>query len=263
MDDLSKFGMAAGAGGVGSGLASLFMGGGGNPYDAASKYYNKIPGMISGYFNPYIQQGQQAGNQLQGQYGQLAGNLPGLEQQYGKLSGMGQGVMDQYSHLMQDPNAVMNQIGGQYQSSPGYQWQLGQGMNAANNAAAAGGMAGSPQHQQQAAQMAEGLANQDYWNYMTHGLGLYGQGLQGATNLYGTGLQGQQGLYNSGLSGLQNQNALGFQGADQLAGGLASSLMNQGNLAYSGQAAQNQAQGQQWGNLFGGLGALASFGGFL
>lgn len=211
MDDMSKFGLASAFGGLGAGLGSLMMGGQDNPYDSASGYYNQIPGMLKGYFNPYIQQGQRAGGQLEGQFGQL----------------------------VNDPNAVMGRIGGGYQQSPGFQWQLGQGMSAANNAAAAGGMQGTPQHQQQAATMATGLANQDYYNYLNHALGLYG----------------------TGLSGLQGMNQMGYDATNQLGGGLASALMNQGNLAYSGQAAQNQAQGQMWGNLAGAGGALAAFGG--
>lgn len=238
VSDISKFGFTGGASALGAGLGGLFGGGNPNPYDSASQFYGQIPDQIKKYFDPYIQQGQRAGGQLEGQFNQLAGGLPGLQQQYGQL--------------INDPNSVMNKIGGQYQASPGYNWQLNQGMNAANNAAAAGGMLGSPQHQQQAAGVAEGLANQDYWNYMNHGL-----------NLYGAGLQGNQGLYNTGLSGLQNMNTQGYNASNELGGGIANSLMNQGNLAYSGQAAENQSRGSMWGDLFGGLGGLAAFGGFL
>lgn len=178
-----------------------------NPYDAGQDYYNKIPGMMGQYYNPYIQAGQGAMGSLQGQYGQL----------------------------MNDPNAMFNKFAGGYKQSPGYQWQLNQGMNAANNAAAAGGMAGSPQHQQQAAGMAEGLANQDFYNYMSQVMGLYG-----------TGLQGEQGI-----------NQMGFNAAGDMAGGLGSNYMNQGNMAFAGQAAQNQSRG----NILGDLGSLAAFAG--
>ena len=232
--DISNLGVMSGLGGIGAGLFGMF--GSQNPYDSASKYYNQIPGMLQGMFNPYMQMGQQAGQSLQGQYGQLAGLLPGLMQQYGNLA--------------QNPGAVMSQIGAGYQQSPGFQFQLNQGMNAAKNAAASGGMAGSPQAQQNAATMATGLANQDYYNYLNKALGLYGQGLQG-----------QQGLYGAGLQGLQGLQAQGYDATNQLGGGLMQALMNQGNLAFAGQAAQNQQQGSAWGDLFGGLGALGSFGG--
>jgi hypothetical protein len=200
------FGAYGGLAGIGSGLAGLFGGGGKDPYDAAKGYYDKIPGTISPYFNPYIQAGHGALNQLQGQFG----------------------------GLINDPSAMYNKVAGGYHQSPGFQWQLGQGMNAAGNAAAAGGLAGSPQHQQQAATMAEGLANQDFQNYMSQALGLYG----------------------TGLSGMQGINQMGYNASDQLAGGLANNLQNQGNMAFAGQAARNQSRGSSWGNIFGGLASL-------
>lgn len=209
MDNFSKFGVASGIGGIGAGIGSMLGGGGNNSYDDASKYFNQVPGTISPYFQPYINAGQQA--------------LPQLQQQYG--------------NLINDPTGLMNQIGSGYQQSPGYQFQTQQGMNAVNNAAASGGMSGTPANQYNAANMVNGLANQDYYNYLNHGLSQYGAGLQG-------------------LSGI---NQMGYNASDQLAGGLANSLMNQGNLAFSGAASQNQNQGSQWGELFGGIGTLAAF----
>lgn len=229
--NVRNFGIASGLGGVGAGLAGLF-GGNNNPYDAASKYYNQIPSRMLPYYQPYMNAGQGALNQLQGQYGNLLGNY--------------QGVQGQYNQLMNDPDAFLAKIGSGYQKSPGFDWQMNQGMNAANNAAAAGGMAGSPQHQQQAATMAEGLANQDYYNYMNHALGLYNTGLQGNANLYG-----------AGLSGLQGLNQMGYNAANEYGQDIGNYLMNQGNMAYAGQAAQNQARGSQWGDIFGALGAMA------
>lgn len=201
-----NFGVGAGLAGIGSGLAGLFGGGGKNPYDSAKGYYDQIPGTMSPYFNPYIDAGRSALGQTQGQFG----------------------------NLINDPSAMYNKIAGGYHQSPGFQWQMGQGMNAAGNAAASGGMAGSPQHQQQAATMAEGLANQDFQNYMSQALGLYG----------------------TGLSGMQNINQMGYNASNELAGGLSNNLMNQGNMAFAGQAAQNQSRGSSWGNIFGGLGSL-------
>lgn len=188
-------------GNIGGGLANLF-GGGKNPADAAMGYYNQIPGAMGPYFNPYIQAGRQALGQLQGQYGQL----------------------------INDPTQRLSQIGSHYQQSPGFGFEQQQGLNAITNAAAAGGMAGSPQHQQQAAQLASNLAAQDYGNYMNRALG----------------------LYQTGLSGEGDINRMGFGASTDYATDLANSLMNQGNLAYAGQINRNQQQGG-WGNLLGGL----------
>lgn len=204
-------GQAMGWGEIGAGLAGMFTGGGNNPYDAANKYLNQIPGAISPYYNPYINAGR--------------GALPQLQQQYG--------------NLMNDPTGMMNKIGAGYQQSPGYQFQVNQAMNAANNSAAAGGMSGTPAAQYNAANMVGQLANQDYYNYVTRGL-----------NQYGLGLSGEAGI-----------NQMGYNAATDYAGALANGLMNQGNLAFSGAAAQNQQQGSQWGDIIGGIGSLAAFGG--
>lgn len=209
MNDLTQFGIASGLGGLGAGAGSFLFGNNNNPYDDASKYFNKIPGTISPYFNPYINAGRQALPELQGQY----------------------------NNLINDPTGMMNKIGSGYQQSPGYQFQVQQAMNAANNAAAAGGMLGTPANQYNAANMVGQLANQDYYNYLNHGLSMYGMGLEG-------------------MGGINN---MGYGASDTLAGALGNSLMNQGNLAFSGAAAQNQAQGSQWGDILGGLGTLAAF----
>ena len=209
MDMQNTFGLGAGLGGIGAGLAGMLSGGGSNPYKGAQKYYNQIPGTISPYFQPYINAGQQA--------------LPQLQQQFG--------------NLMNDPTAMMNQIGKGYQQSPGFEFQSHMAQNAANNSAAAGGMSGTPANQYNSANMVNGLANQDYYNYLNHGLQQYGMGLQG----------------------MQGINQMGYGASDTLAEALSHNLMNQGNMAFSGQAAQNQNQGSMWGDLFGGIGTLAAF----
>lgn len=234
MTDAQRFGVGAGLGGLGAGLGGLFMGGGDNPYDSASESYGKIPGATAPFYAPYQQAGQNALNQSQNEYSSLLGGRSGLQ--------------NNYNSLMNDPSGIYNRVASGYHQSPGYQWQLGQGINAANNAAASGGMLGTPQHQQQAATMAEGLANQDFNNYLTHGLSLYSQGLQG-----------NQGLYNLGLEGNQNLNTMGYGANDQMAKILADMYSGQGQMQFAGQAAQNQSQGQTWGNILGSAGTLAAF----
>lgn len=203
----NKMMLGAGASALGSGIGSLF--GTSNPSNAAMPYLNQAQSQMGQYYNPYIQAGQQSLGQSQQQYGNLVNN----------------------------PTGMMNQIGSQYHQSPGYQWQLDQGEQATNNAAAAGGMAGSPEHQQFAATIANGLANQDYYNYMGMGLGQYGMGLEGLNSL----------------------NQLGYQGANDYATNVAQMLANQAQLAYSGQINQNQSEGGGIGSILGGLGTIASF----
>ncbi len=199
----SSIGLGAG----GAALGSMF-GDYQNPADAASPFLDRASRELPQYYKPYMQAGQQALPQLQGAYSS-----------------------------MMDPNALISKIGSGYQKSPGYDWMLNQGNQATQNAAAAGGMLGSPQHQQQAATMNQGLANQDYYNYLSKALGLYGQGAQG-----------QQHLFDTGAGASMN-----------LGDNLSSLLGSQAQLAYQGQNAQNQHEGGQMGGLFGGVASMLPF----
>lgn len=191
---------AGGAGMAGAGLGAMF-GDYKNPADAARGDMDQIPGQINKYFNPYIQNGMS---------------------QYG-------GLNNQYSQLMNDPGGRINQIGASYHQSPGFQFALQQGLQGAGHAAAAGGMAGSPQHEQQNMTVATGLADQDYNQYLQNALGAYGMGLSGS-----------QGMYN-----------IGAQMSGQAGEDMSSYFANRAKLNYEGQNADNQHQGGMWGNIAG------------
>lgn len=182
-----------------------------NPANSAMQYFNQIPGILNQTYSPYMAQGINAGNQLQGQIGQL----------------------------LQNPGGFINQLGSNYQASPAYNWQVQQATLGANNAAAAGGMAGSPAEQQSLAGTITGLANQNYQQYIQNAMGAYGLGMQGASDMYG----------------------IGANAANQYGENLSQSLMNQGNLAYAGQVNQNQTQGGAYGGILGGLSGLLGGGG--
>ncbi len=156
--------LSGGIGGLGAGLMGLF-GHSEDPAKAAQQYYSKIPGTYQQYLNPYNQMGQQAGQNLQGQY----------------------------SNLLNNPGGELNQIGQSYHQSPGFQFALNQAMQGANRASGAGGLAGSPSSQLQNMNTATQMGNQDYYNYLNQ-----------ATNLYGQGLQGEQGMYAGGLGAAGN-----------------------------------------------------------
>lgn len=190
------------------GMFDSLFGGAEDPSKDAMKYLNKVPGTVTPYFDPFIQAGQR--------------QLPGLE--------------NQYNQLMNDPGARMNQIGAGYQKSPGYDFALQQALQASANGQAAGGMAGSPQHEQQNMTLATNLANQDYNQYLTNALGLYGQGMKGSQSLYDTG----------------------FGASNTLADMLANNLASQANLSYSGAANKNTANSGFWGGLMGLGGSLGS-----
>jgi hypothetical protein len=205
--------MAGGAGGaIGAGLGALFADWN-NPADAAAPWMDKMPDELKKYFNPYIEAGNKA--------------LPGLQDQYGKL--------------MNDPGGRLNEIGKGYHQSPGFQFALQQALQGAGHAAAAGGMAGSPQHEQQNMGIATGLADQDYNQWMSNALGMYGKGLAGNQSLYDTGA-------NSGM---------------RLGENLASILAQRAKLAYEGQNAENEHEGGMWGSIGSGIGTIAGMAAFL
>lgn len=216
---------------LGAGLLGYGMSQYQNPAGAGMPYLNQAQQQLPSYFQPYINAGNQALPQLQQQYGQLLGNGTQLQQQYGKM--------------VNNPGAVMNGIGAGFQQSPGYQFQTQQALGAANRAASAGGMLGSPMEQQNIAGVTNQLANQDYYNYLNHGMSMYNNGLQGMSNMYGMGLQGDQSLY-----------GMGYDASKNLGEDMTNLMQSQAQLAYAGQNDQNQSQ---QGSL-GGMGSLISDG---
>jgi hypothetical protein len=194
----------SGMGGIASGMYDMF-GKQKNPYDSAQQYWNQISN-ANQYNQPYYNAGI-------GQLGQLSG---------------------QYGQLMNDPGGKFNQIGESFHESPGFKFALDQALGANQRQQAAGGMAGSPMHEQQNMTTATGLANQDYYNYMNGAMGLYGQGLQGA-------------------QGMANQ---GQQAGNNMADMIAQQLAMQGAGAFGGQKYQNDKFSNAWGNIFGGLGSM-------
>lgn len=187
---------------------SIFGSGGSNPADKAMPYLQQVPGTVSPYYQPYINTGNQASSTLQ----------------------------NQYSNLVNNPGGTLNNMGQSFNQSPGYQFQLQQAMYGANNAQAAGGMAGSPQNVQQNETLSSNLANQDYYNWLNHAMGLYGQGLSGEQSLYNTG----------------------YGASDQLAKELSRNLYSEAGMQYAGQASKNASSQGLLGGL---LGAGSNLGG--
>ena len=200
--------LGGGLGGIGSGLYDLF-GKQPNPYDRADQYWQQIGKQSNQYNQPYYQAGVD---------------------QLGGLS-------DQYGQIMSNPGGKFNQIGESFHESPGFKFQVQQAL--ANNQAsqAAGGMAGSPMHEQQNMQLANDLANKDYYNYMQGAMGLYGQGLGGAQTMAG----------------------MGQQAGNNMAEMIAQQLAQQGQGAFAGQQYANQKKSNAFGNLTGGLASLFGF----
>jgi hypothetical protein len=179
---------------------------------------------------------------LFGKWGGKAENTAGnigkqIKPVYDPYMNAGQGSLNQLQPLLQmltqNPGQFYNQIGQNFQQSPGFQFSVDQATNAAKNAGAASGMAGSPAVQNALAQQITGMASQDYGNYMS-----------GAT-----------GMFNQGLSGLTGMSQLGYNAANSYGNNLTDIQKMLSQLQYS--RAGNEAQST--GGLFGGL--LGMFGG--
>ncbi len=165
-----------------------------NPAKAGMPEFDQASQMMPQYYQPYMQAGQQ--------------QIPQLQAQYQKL--------------LSDPNGIVNQIGQGYHQSPGYQYRLNQGEQAITNANAAGGMLGTNQHQQQAGQLAENMAGDDYYKYMDSQLGQYNKSLGYA------------------LPGMEDMMHQGQTGSNDLATNLAQLLMSKGVLQTEAQRYDNE-----------------------
>ena len=196
------------AGGILPGVAAGFIGGGWNDDEKkTNELLDQIPDQLKQYLMPYINAGT------------------------GALGRAG----TEYGNLLSDPNSIISRIGAGYKESPGYKWRLGQGENAITNAAASGGYAGTAEHQQRAGQLAGDLANQDYENYLSKALGLYGEGLHG-----------NQSLAN-----------LGAGTAGDLATSLANILKTKAGLNYQRNLNKNQQMSDMFSSILGLFGNVA------
>lgn len=156
-----------------------------DPMAEANKYLDQIPGMGRQYFDPFIGRGNRAGDILEKQFGSL----------------------------IDDPTELINRIMGGYETSKGYQTQKDILSRELGATAAAGGVAGTPYHQQQQGEMIEGLLSQDMQNFLKNALGLYQTGLSGEQDLYGKGLQASGSLADLIGGTLSSQAGMAYQGA--------------------------------------------------
>ena len=209
---LNRLSLGSGIAGLGGGLYNIF-GKQKSPYETASKIYGQIPGATQQYMQPYMGAGQNALEQLMGQFGQLTGST----------------------------GDVYNKLASGYQESPGFKQQLQKAMGAAGSAQAAGGMLGTPASTMQSANIAADISARDFGDYMNRMQNLYGAGLQGLGRVgemgYGAStnyadmlanLMAQQGGLASMSQALKNQQRSG--GISQALQGLMGMLGGSGAL---------------------------------
>ena len=191
-----------------------------NPANSAMPYLNQIPGQTQPYQQPWYEAGKNM--------------LPGLT--------------DQYNQLINDPAKRLNDIGAGYKESPGFKFAMQQALQGANHAAAAGGMAGSPQHEQQNMQLSNDIASQDYNKWLQNALGLYDTGLSGGQNISNQGQQSGQNIADMIAQTLAQQAQYGFRGTQEQ-NSMNNSLL--GGLGRLGGAALGGLAGGPWGAFAG------------
>ena len=157
---------------------------------------------------------------------------------------------------MEDAQAFANanrtggrQFGG-FQATPGFQFQLDRGMDALNTSNAARGNLLSGANIAGAMQFGQGLANQEYGNYMNRLQGIGQQGQAAAGNQAAAGQAFATGAGNA-LAGIGNAQAAGAIGAGNAISGGINNVM--GTLGYlNTQNRGGTTGGSFWGqNIFG------------
>lgn len=191
----------------GGALANIF---GGKSSRKAGQTLGQIPEYGRQAYNPFIQQGQQATNQLNPLYQQFAGN----------------------------PTDYYNSILGQYQPSAGYQYKQDKLNQMAHNTAASGGYAGTGGDVQDRSELFNALMGEDMQQFLQNILGIQGAGMQGLQHQADTGYNAAGSLadYLGGANQLQARNqAFGgyLGGANRTSGlnalsGLIGTKQNQG-----------------------------------
>ena len=151
-----------------------------NPARNAGNDLGKIQGYGQQAYNPFIQQGQQAGQQLSPMYQSQA----------------------------QNPTGQYNDIMSQYQPSAGYQYKQGKLNQMMHNTAAAGGYAGTGGDQQQRGELTNSLMGEDMQQFLKDILGIQGAGMKGLEGQAerGYGAAGNLADY-MGTAGSQNAGA--------------------------------------------------------
>jgi len=166
------------------GIFDFFTGGGENPADKAKPYFDQIPGMEQGYYNPFIQRGNEA---------------------YNKSNPI-------YDQMLKDPAGFLESLMQKYEPSRGFQLKKDQMLKAAGNTAAAGGMRGSLQDIDQEAHLTDMLMGEDMQQWLKNVLGIEDTGLTGNQHLYDTGYDASKNLAGDLSNVFGTQGQLAFQG---------------------------------------------------
>lgn len=168
--------------------------------------------------------------------------IPGMEKSYlepyiNRGNEASNVLTPQFNEMTKDPAAFLENIMKNYVPSRGYQLSRDEAERAAGNSAAAGGMRGSLSDISNEARISDMLMQQDMQQW----------------------LQNVLGIQKEGTSGLGHEADTGFSASTGLSSDLANVLGTQAQLAFQGQANQNQSRSDLLSGLIKAFGGIAGF----
>lgn len=182
---------------------------------------------------------------------QAGGDLSALQSQYAPLAAGADAKGALYSDALGLNGAAGNATAtSAYQAAPGYQYNLDQGLQALDRGAAAHGMSDSGNWNADTLNYAEGQANQGYNQWLSN--------LGSSNDILGTGLTGA-GTADTDLANLATGTATAKTG---IATDVLNGTLGANNQQAAGQTTNMQGLSSLFGNVVGGLGSLAGYGGF-
>lgn len=158
---------------------------GGNPAGDAMQYSQQLPGTVRPYYEPFIEQGQQAN----------------------------QDINPQYSRMATDPAEYMNQLMKNYSLDEGFQMQKKNLQRELSGVAAAGGYRGNQYDQEQQAKLVSALLASHRGDWFDRVRELQQGGLEGRRRTADLGFVASTGLGDILGSNLNQMGSLAFQGA--------------------------------------------------
>jgi|ERR1700753_2271163 len=145
-------------------------------------------------------------------------------------------MINPLNQMASDPAAFLESLMSQYEPSRAYQLRRDEALKAAGNTAAAGGVRGNINDIENEARIADSLLGEDMQTWLQNIFGLQGRGIEGLSHFFDTG----------------------YDASKSLEGELSNALGTQGQLAFQGQANQNQSKADMFRGL---LKALSTGGG--
>lgn len=174
---------------------------------------NQVNGIGKQYYDPYINQGLEAGNRAN----------------------------QEYSSMLDDPTGFVNAIMQSYQPSSGYQFKEDRLKRNAANTSAAGGFAGTQYDNDNQSALINALLGEDMQQYLQNVSGVHGKGLAGKELVAGRGYDASSSLADFLGSNMGQQAGVDYRfGQDR----------NSGRNNYNNQMLDlgGQIGGQVWGN---------------